>query len=78
MMRGILVDHLRRRHAAKRGGSQIEIALDDANSSEQFRSIDFLILEEAITPLGEIGPRYAPVPQKSPTDASRRNDRSTP
>jgi RNA polymerase sigma-70 factor, ECF subfamily len=58
MMRGILVDHLRRRHAAKRGGSQIEIALDDANASEQPRSIDFLILDEAITRLGEIGPRY--------------------
>ena len=58
MMRDVLVDHLRRRRAAKRGGSQIEIALHDANPAEQPRVVDFLILNEAITRLGEIGPRY--------------------
>jgi RNA polymerase sigma-70 factor (ECF subfamily) len=58
MMRDILVDHLRRRRAAKRGGSQIEIALDDANPAVQPHCVDFLILDEAMTRLGEIGPRY--------------------
>jgi len=58
MMRDILVDHLRRRQAAKRGGSYIEVALDDVNAAEQPRSVDFLILDEAITRLGEIHPRY--------------------
>ena len=58
MMRDILVDHLRRRRAAKRGGSQIEVALQDANPAEQPRLVDFLILDEAVTRLGEIGPRY--------------------
>jgi RNA polymerase sigma-70 factor (ECF subfamily) len=58
MMRDILVDHLRRRRAAKRGGSQVEIALQDAHPAEQPRVVDFLILNEAITRLGEIGPRY--------------------
>jgi RNA polymerase sigma factor (TIGR02999 family) len=58
MMRDVLVDHLRRRRAAKRGGSQIELALSDASPAEQPHVIDFLILDEAITRLGEIGPRY--------------------
>jgi RNA polymerase sigma-70 factor (ECF subfamily) len=58
MMRDVLVDHLRRRRAAKRGGSQIELALSDAYPAEHPRVVDFLILNEAITRLGEIGPRY--------------------
>ena len=58
MMRDILVDHLRRRRAAKRGGSRIEVALDDASPAVQPHCVDFLILDEAITRLGEIGARY--------------------
>jgi RNA polymerase sigma factor (TIGR02999 family) len=58
MMRDILVDHLRRRRAAKRCGSRIEIALDDANPAIQTHAVDFLILDDAMTRLGEISPRY--------------------
>lgn|SRR5215813_11166141 len=58
MMREILVDHIRRRKAEKRGGNQIEVAFDDANPSAKPRSIDFLILDDAITRIGEVGPRY--------------------
>jgi RNA polymerase sigma factor (TIGR02999 family) len=58
MMREILVDHLRRRRAAKRGGSQVEIALDDASPAGTAPCVDFLILDEAMKRLGEIGPRY--------------------
>lgn len=58
IMRDILVDHLRRRQAAKRGGNQVEVALDDANLSERPRNVDFLILDEAMTRLGEIKGRY--------------------
>jgi RNA polymerase sigma factor (TIGR02999 family) len=58
MMRDILADQSRRRRAAKRGGSQIEIALDDANPSEKPRQVDFLILDEAMTRLGQIKLRY--------------------
>jgi RNA polymerase sigma factor (TIGR02999 family) len=61
MMRDILVDRLRRRQAAKRGGTQIEVALEDANPSEQPRHVDFLILDEAMTRLGEIKPRYTQI-----------------
>jgi RNA polymerase sigma factor (TIGR02999 family) len=58
IMRDILVDNLRRRRSAKRGGSQIAVALDEANPAERPRCIDFLVLDEAISRLGEIGPRY--------------------
>src|SRR5436190_23291681 len=54
MMRDLLGYHLRRRRAAKRAGSRIEIALDDANPAVQPHCVDFLILDEAITRLGEI------------------------
>jgi RNA polymerase sigma factor (TIGR02999 family) len=58
MMRDILVDHLRRRRAAKRGGSRVDVALDDASPAVQPHCVDFLILDEAMTRLGEIGARY--------------------
>jgi RNA polymerase sigma-70 factor, ECF subfamily len=58
MMREILVDHSRRRNAAKRGGSQVEVPFDDAHAPEKPRSIDFLVLDDAITRLGDVGPRY--------------------
>lgn len=61
MMRDILVDHSRRRQAAKRGGSQIEVALNDANSAEHPHQIDFLILDEAMTRLAGLKPRYAEI-----------------
>jgi RNA polymerase sigma factor (TIGR02999 family) len=61
MMRDILVDQLRRRQASKRGGSQIEIALDDADPSERARQVDFLILDDAMTRLGGIKSRYTQI-----------------
>jgi RNA polymerase sigma factor (TIGR02999 family) len=59
IMRDILIDHVRRQRAAKRGGSQVEIALDDANPAVHPRYVDFLILDEAITRLEEIGVHYS-------------------
>jgi RNA polymerase sigma factor (TIGR02999 family) len=58
MMREILVDHLRRRNAAKRGGRQVEVPFDDVHASAEPRYADFLILDDAITRLGEVGTRY--------------------
>jgi RNA polymerase sigma factor (TIGR02999 family) len=58
MMRDILVDRLRRRQAAKRGGIQIEVPLDDARLSARPQQVEFLILDEAMTRLGKIKPRY--------------------
>ena len=61
IMRDILVDQLRRQHAAKRGGSQVRIALDEASPSERPRHVDFLILDDAISRLGAIKSRYAQI-----------------
>jgi RNA polymerase sigma-70 factor, ECF subfamily len=57
MMRGILVDHVRRGQTTKRGGSQIEIPLSEANAAEQPRCVDFLVLDQAMR-LDEIRSRY--------------------
>jgi RNA polymerase sigma factor (TIGR02999 family) len=61
MMRDILVDHARRRQAAKRGGSRIEIPLDDANAAAGPHQVDFLILDQAMTRLAGLKPRYAQI-----------------
>lgn len=58
MMRDILVDHLRRRRAAKRGGSYVHVDLDEASAAAPSNGVDFLVLDDAMTRLGEIGPRY--------------------
>ena len=61
MMRDILVDRLRSRKAAKRGGSQIKVPLEDANPADSARQVDFLILDDAMTRLGGIKPRYTQI-----------------
>jgi RNA polymerase sigma factor (TIGR02999 family) len=61
IMRDVLVDHLRRRQSSKRGGSQTEIALDEANPAVLPRHINFLVLDEALTRLGGIKSRYAEI-----------------
>ena len=58
MMRGILVEHVRRGQTTKRGGSQIEIPLSEANAAEQPRCVDFPVLDQAMTRLDEIRLRY--------------------
>lgn len=58
VMRDLLADHCRKRYAGKRGGSQIHIALDDANAAQTSHDIDFLVLDDAIRRLGDIKSRY--------------------
>lgn len=58
MMRDILVDHLRRRQASKRGGMRVEVDLNDVRLSGAPGHVEFLILNEAMTRLGDIKPRY--------------------
>ena len=58
-MRQILVDHARRRGAAKRGGSRHRIALDDNVLIESNRDVDLLALEDALTKLTKLDPRQA-------------------
>jgi RNA polymerase sigma factor (TIGR02999 family) len=58
-MRQILVDHARRRGAAKRGGNRHRIALDGNLVIESNRDVDLLALEDALTKLTRLDPRQA-------------------
>jgi RNA polymerase sigma-70 factor, ECF subfamily len=59
LMRHILVDHARARRAGKRGGLQRQVTLDDALLPSSERTIDVLILEEALENLAQFDPRQA-------------------
>lgn len=59
IMREILVDQFRRQTAAKRGGSQILVPLDDNQSAKtQEHGTDLLELNDALVRLGSIKERY--------------------
>ncbi len=59
LMRHILVDHARTRRAGKRGGLQRQVTLDDALLPSTERTIDVLILDEALENLAQFDPRQA-------------------
>jgi RNA polymerase sigma factor (TIGR02999 family) len=61
IIRDILTDHYRRKHAAKHGGAQVEIPLEAAHAIGSDTRIDFLALNEAIDGLARIKPRYAQI-----------------
>jgi RNA polymerase sigma factor (TIGR02999 family) len=58
-MRQILVERARARKAAKRGGEQIRITLDEAVAAGGEREIDLMALDEALTRLAVIDPEAA-------------------
>jgi RNA polymerase sigma factor (TIGR02999 family) len=60
-MRQILIDHARRKHAAKRGGDWQRVTIDQAASPSSLGEIDVLALDEAMTTLASIDPRQARV-----------------
>jgi RNA polymerase sigma factor (TIGR02999 family) len=60
-MRRILVDHARRRHRAKRGGSDIAIPLDEGLLVAAEKSVDLLALDEALTRLAAIDVRQSQI-----------------
>jgi RNA polymerase sigma factor (TIGR02999 family) len=53
VMRRILVDHAREKHAAKRGGNLTKLSLDEAVSFPQQREVDLLALDEALKELAQ-------------------------
>jgi RNA polymerase sigma-70 factor (ECF subfamily) len=61
MMRRILVDHARHRHADKRGGSQPALTLDLSIGIPQERDLDLIALDEALQELSELDPQQARV-----------------
>jgi RNA polymerase sigma factor (TIGR02999 family) len=61
-MRQILVDHARKRAAAKRGGDHWKrITLDDGLAAAESRGVDVLVLEDAMTRLAALSARQAQI-----------------
>jgi RNA polymerase sigma factor (TIGR02999 family) len=56
-MRRILVDHSRKRNAAKRGGVQRQVTLDDFLPGEQRNLVDLIALNEALDRLQALDSR---------------------
>jgi RNA polymerase sigma factor (TIGR02999 family) len=61
VMRQVIVDHARRRQAAKRGGGQRPLPLDAAPTIADVDSGDVLALDEALTRLAALDPRLEQV-----------------
>ena len=59
LMRNILVDHARRRVAAKRGGLQQQVTLNEDVLRAQNRTVDVLVLDQALERLAEFDARQA-------------------
>ncbi len=57
ILRRILVDHGRRRHAAKRGETAVTLGPDAAVGVSTARSVDLIALDDALEALAEIAPR---------------------
>ena len=58
-MHQVLVDHARRRHAAKRGGGWRQVTLSEGAATAQAQSVDILILQQALAKLQARHPRGA-------------------
>lgn len=61
MMRRVLVDHARSRHAGKRGGSAIHVTLEEATAPAEEPGVDLIELDEALTRLAALDPQQARV-----------------
>ncbi len=61
VMRGILVDHARAQHAAKRGGGAFTIALDDAVALTDEKNIDILALDQALMRLSKLDSQHGKI-----------------
>lgn len=60
-MRRLLVERARRRHAAKRGGHQVQVTLDDAllGGGDPNTSLDLIALDRALTRLAALDAQQA-------------------
>ncbi|MFL6236753.1 MAG: sigma-70 family RNA polymerase sigma factor [Thermoanaerobaculia bacterium] len=57
MMRRILVDYAKGKHAAKRGSGALKVQLDETIAVPELRDVDVVALDEALTRLAEIDSR---------------------
>lgn len=58
-MRRILVEHARKKHAAKRGGDAVTLSLDEALDAADVREVELVALDDALETLAELAPRQA-------------------
>jgi RNA polymerase sigma factor (TIGR02999 family) len=61
LMRRILVDYARQRHAAKRGGSAIQVPLEEGAVAAAESDVDLVALDDALTRLAALDPQQARV-----------------
>ena len=61
MMRRVLLDHARTRHALKRGGGAVQVSLGGAGSADgsPLDAVDLIALDEALTRLAALDPQKA-------------------
>ena len=59
MIRRILVDHARSRHAAKRGAMAPKLSLDEAIALPDRKEFDLVALDDALNSLAKIDPQQA-------------------
>ena len=60
-MRRILIDHVRARRAAKRGGAWRRVTLEEAVETLAHEQLDLIDVDEALTRLAQVDPREARV-----------------
>jgi RNA polymerase sigma factor (TIGR02999 family) len=61
MIRRILVDHARTRHAQKRGGNARKLSLDEAIGVPEHRDLDIVALDDALKELSELDAQQSKV-----------------
>ena len=61
MMRRILVDHARKRRAAKRGGDALKLTLNEALNASGERNLDLIAVDDALTKLAALDQQQARV-----------------
>ena len=61
MIRRILVDHARTKHAQKRGGNAQKLSLDEAIGLPEQRDLDIIALDDALKLLAELDPQQSKV-----------------
>ena len=59
LMRRILVDHARKRNAAKRGGNNVTLVLDEGLATPSKKEVDLCALDDALTTLASLDNRQA-------------------
>lgn len=61
LIRRVLLDHARRRDAAKRGGPATRLTLEEGLLASRYRDVDLVSLDEALNALAELDPQQARV-----------------